>query len=166
MEEFNNNVLPEDFDGTFKFSNPDDEDFVGKWGGKAYLYPAKKTVPMIIVDATPFEVQNIRMKFAKELGEKMFFKSKEYKNLVRTEKNSDGTPKYDSLFKGGQYNTDMLTEYIQACLKPFPVEKQVIKELPKIDITSRLSKDEDGEPNTQIAVKGRPLKLKDKEGAV
>ncbi len=169
MEQFNN-VLPEDFDGTWPFSNPSEEDFIGKWGGKAYTYPAHKTTNMVILDATPLEIQNIRKKFAKELAEREFFKSKKYESLRSSEgiKDDNGVmkPLLQGLNQARSYAETDLADYIQRCLKPLPLVKQVITEIHKENIEDKLSRDEDGELNSQIAVKGKPLRLKDKERAV
>ena len=74
-------VLPEDFDGTFRFTNPSEEDFIGEWGSKEYHFPAGKTVPMVMPEYSPIEIQHIRKKFAKNLAEREFYKSKGYETM-------------------------------------------------------------------------------------
>lgn len=157
-------TLPEDFDGTFKFTNWSEEDFVGKWGGKAYTYPAMKTTPMIIVDATPLEIQSIRKKFAKEFAEREYFKSDKAKKLEGNEV-VDGTPRFNSFKQAGQYTLTDLQDYIQKCLEPLEIGKQVISVVPKDNIEDKLSHDVDGELNTQVVRQRQSLKLKDKERA-
>jgi len=156
-------TLPEDFDGTFRFTNPSDEDFIGKWGGKAYTYPAMRTTPMIIVDATPLEIQSIRKKFAKELAEREFFKSDKATRLTAQEKNIDGTPRFNSFQQAGTYVLDDLKDYIQKCLEPLPLAKQTVVDSPKKNIEDDLTRDEDGELNTEVVRPRQALKLKNKE---
>lgn len=163
MDEFTN-ILPENFSGVFYFTNPSTEDFEGKWGKKAYLYPAEKTTPMVILDASPLEVQNIRKKFAKELAEREYFKSKEGLRQANTERNPDGSARFNSFHQASQYSDSDLKVYIQKCLEPMPMAQQLISDVPGDNIEDKLSRDEDGDMNTQIATKGRPLSLKDKEG--
>lgn len=166
MEQFKN-VLPENFTGVFYFTNPDDEDFEGKWGGKGYLYPSMKTTPMVIMDATPLEIQNIRKKFAKELGERMFFKSTKYETLRRTEgaRNENGTitPSLNSIHQANVYAPTDLQQFVDKCLEPLPLAQQKVVDIPKRDVESELSRDEDGEPNTQVVRQKGGLRLKDKE---
>ncbi len=148
------NVLPEDFDGTFRFTNPDDEEFIGKWGGKAYIFPPQKTVPMIIMDASPLEIQNIRKKFAKELAEKMFFKGDKYKGQVETR----GT--LNSIHQAGVYSESDLKVYIQQCLTALPRASQKVTELPKENMEEKLHKDEEGELITTVVDKKTSLRKK------
>jgi len=167
MENTFSNVLPEDFSGTFYFTNPSDEDITCFWGKKGYTYPAMKTVPMVIVDATPLEIQSIRKKFAKELAEREFFKSEKYEALRSSEGDKDKNgvihPLMGSFNQARQYSESDLTSYIQKCLDPLPLAKQVITQVVTEPIEEKLSRDEDGELNTQVAVKGKPLTLKNKE---
>lgn len=166
MEQFKN-VLPENFTGVFYFTNPDDEDFEGKWGGKAYLYPTMKTTPMVIMDATPLEIQNIRKKFAKELAERMFFKSKKYETLRQTEgKRNDNqtiTPSLNSIHQANVYAPADLQQYVDKCLEPLPLAQQKVVDMPKRNVEEELSRDEDGEVNTRVVEKKGGLRLKDKE---
>lgn len=153
MQPFNN-VLPEDFDGTFRFTNPTDEDFVGKWGGKSYTYPAMKTTPMIIIDATPLEVQNIRKKFAKELAEREFFKSQKAVTLTA----APGA--LNSIHQANVYSETDLAPWIQKCLEALPIAKQVIVEAPKVDTEANLSRDEEGNFRTEPVTKNTSLRKK------
>lgn len=81
-------ILPEDFDGVFRFSNFSDEDFVGVWNKKEYLFPAQSTVPMVMTEHSPIEIQHIRKHFAKKLAEREFFRGDNYK----TKAGQEGTP--------------------------------------------------------------------------
>lgn len=167
MENTFDTMLPEDFDGTFKFSNWTDEDFEGRWGGMAYTYPANKRTPMVILNATPLEIQNIRKKFARELSEREFFKSKKYESLRSSEgmKDENGVlkPNFQSITQARSYTDLDLKEYIQRCLEPLPAATQSVSEVPKVRVEDMLRRDEDGETHTQVAIKGRPLRLRDKE---
>lgn len=153
-------ILPEDFDGTFRFTNPTDEDFVGKWGGKEYIFPAQTTSPMIILNQTPLEIQQIRKKFAKDLAEREFFKSAQYANLMKQERNPDGSARAGSIHAAGTYSLDDLTPFIQACLKPLPVAKARVQDAPTIQMEEKLSKNEDGELNSQAVDKKVSLRKK------
>ncbi len=155
-------TLPEDFDGNFYFTNWSEEDFTGKWGGKAYTYPANKTSKMIIVDATPLEIQSIRKKFAKEFAEREYFKSSEASVKTAQEKNTDGTPRFNSFKQAGIYTLTDLKPYIQRCLDPLPLAPQVITEVPKEVMEERLHRDDDGELRTTVVRQNQSLKLKHK----
>ena len=153
-------VLPEDFDGVFRFTNPTDEDFIGKWGGKEYRYPAQTTSPMIIPEHSPLEIQNIRKKFAKDLAEQQFFKSKGYAHYLKQEKNDDGTPRLNSIHQSATYNLSDLTPFIQQCLKPLPVSKALVTEMTKDKLEDKLSRDEEGALNTSVVDKKTSLREK------
>jgi hypothetical protein len=121
-------------DGVFYFTNPgigkfkdkfnnESTDFTTLWNNNEYTFKEKTTVPLIIPNTTPEEIQNIRKQFAKNYATAWFFTTKRYKDLVK---------------KGGYipatYDED--TEYkdvIQACLTPLPKSQLEVKELPKID---------------------------------
>jgi hypothetical protein len=106
-------VDPRRFDGQFFFTNPDTEDFTAFWNGTPYTFPAMKTSPLVIMDATPIETQEIRKRFAFKLAERMFGKSKKYKALVK-----------ESAGKASPLHYDQKAEYeplIEMCLKPLPV---------------------------------------------
>jgi len=153
-------VLPEDFDGTFRFTNDSDEDFVGKWGGKEYIFPAHTTSPMVIYDATALEVQQIRKKFAKDWAEREFTKSDAFKMLTKQEKNADGTPRLNSIHQAGSYGIDQLTPYIQRCLKPLQNAKASVHTVVRPKLEDSLHTDEEGDLVTQAVDKG--ISLKDK----
>ncbi len=139
-----NNVLPADFDGVFRFTNVTETDFVAKWGGIEYTFPAQKTSPMIIPGATPEEVQSIRKKFAKELAEREFYKSEKLKALeAQTPIGSVG-----SFRMAAVYTEADLKPYIQQCLEPLPIAQATLKQMPKQEV--HLRKDDDGNPVTQV----------------
>ena len=142
-------VLPEDFDGVFRFTNWSDEEFVGVWGKKEYHFPALSTSPIVMPDQTPLEIQNIRKKFAKDLAEREFFKSQQYNSLKRQEKNDDGTPKLNSIHMAGTYSIESLAPFIQKALDPLPIAKAVVQEAQTVNIEDKLSRNDDGELNTQ-----------------
>lgn len=152
-------LLPEDFDGTFRFTNWTDEDFTGVWSKKEYVFPARSTVPMVIPEHSPIEVQHIRKKFAKDLAEKWFFNhSEEYKRMFGQEKNQDGSARLNSIHQAGTYNIDMLAPLIQRCLEPLPISKATVKEVKGEKIEDKLSRNEDGELNTKALKQGDSLR--------
>lgn len=157
------NILPPDFDGTFRFTNASEEDFTDSWNGRGYTFPAMRTTPMIIMDASPVEIQNIRKKFAKKWAVREYFKSDKYKRQVAQERNADGSAKFNSFKQAGQYSDIDLEPYIQQCLTPLPTAQLIVTEAVPEDIESKLSRDEDGELNTQIVSPRGSLKLKNKE---
>lgn len=152
--------LPADFNGVFNFTNTSDEDFVGKWGGKEYHFPANSTSPMVMNDFSPVEVQYIRKKFARDFAEREFFKSAAYGKFKAQETNNDGSPKLNSIHQGGQYSDSELVKYIQGCLKPLPISKVTVKEAPKEKVEDKLSRSEDGELNTRAIDKNTSLRAK------
>lgn len=145
-------VLPEDFNGTFYFTNWTEEDFIGKWGGKGYNFPAGTTCPIIMTNQTPLEIQQIRKKFAKDLAEREYAKGPEYMRLIAQERNPDGSPRLNSIQMAGTYSLDNLGSLIQQCLDPLPVAKAGVVEVERVDTENKLTRDDDGELNS-IAVK-------------
>lgn len=116
-----NNVLPVDFDGVFRFTNFTDADFKARWNKIEYTFPAMKTTPIIIPGATPEEVQNIRKKFAKELAESEFYKTDKFKRL--DDKINGANP--------ATYTESDLAPFIQKCLEPLPVGSVTATAIPK-----------------------------------
>lgn len=153
-------VLPENFDGTFRFTNWTEDDFVAKWGGKEYIFPAGTTSPMIIINQTPLEIQQIRKKFAKDLAQKVFGNSELYKRLIAQERNSDGTPRLNSINQAGQYSDNDLSPYIQRCLEPLTIAKAIVVDAPKDNLEDKLSRNEAGERNTEVIDKKTSLRKK------
>lgn len=118
-------------DGVFFFTNPGiakfkdkygnvTTDFSTLWNNKEYTFKGKTTVPLLIPNTTPEDIQNIRKQFAKNYATAWFFTTKRYQELVK---------------KGGYipatYNED--TEYldvIQACLTALPKSQLEVKDLP------------------------------------
>lgn len=158
-------VLPENFDGTFRFTNWTEEDFVAKWGNKEYIFPAQTTSPILIVNQTPLEIQQIRKKFAKNLAEREFFKSKEYEKLNSQERNTDGSPRLNSIYQAGTYSIESLTLYIQKCLEPLAISKAEVRDVVEEPLEDKLSKNEEGELNTQVIDKKTSLRKKALESA-
>ena len=141
-------ILPPDFDGTFRFSNPSKEDFVGIWGGKQHLFPAESTVPILMPEHSPLEIQNIRKKFAKDLAEREFYKSKAYKNLQGQE-GKPGARTMNSIHQAAAYTISDLEPYIQQCLKPLPAAALTVKPVDKQPLENHLSRNDDGDLNTE-----------------
>lgn len=157
-------LLPQDFDGMFWFTNWTKEDFVGMWGNKEYNFPAQTTSPIVMMNQTPLEVQSIRKKFAKDLAEREFGKGEEYLKLIAQERNNDGSPRLNSFQQAGSYSINSLAPLIQQCLIPLPVGEVKIKDAPKKNMEDSLSKNEEGEINTQVIDRKISLKKKALEG--
>lgn len=139
-------ILPEDFDGVFKFTNWSDEEFKAKWNKVEYTFPANKTSPMIM-NFTPVEIQNIRKKFARELATREFYKTGKFKKM--NEHVPGGTPSL--------YTDADLTEFVQKCLIPLPIvtaKTKIVKPKPIEEINSR---DGDGQLQTTVLDKGQSL---------
>lgn len=125
-----------DFDGVFRFTNATDEDFVTLWNNKEYTYPAGQTTPMIIANASLEEIQQIRKYFAKRLAEREFFKTKGFKESRNGLKDKDmGRNVVASSFNEGQ-----LQPWIDECLKPLPIGKQKVKNLPTEERNIKVTK--------------------------
>lgn len=152
-------VLPEDFDGTFRFSNPSNEDFIGVWNKKEYLFPAGTTTPIVINDHSPLEVQHIRKKFAKDLAEREFYKSKEYK-VFADQEGMPGNRVMNSIHQAATYNMKDLEVYIQQCLKPLPVSKLIVKDVVAEPLENKIHRKEDGSFNTEAIDKRTSLRKK------
>lgn len=153
-------ILPEDFDGTFRFTNATDEDFIGKWGNKQYLFPAQKTTPMLILDATPLEVQQIRKKFARDLGEREFFKSRAGQSMQMGERNADGSARFNSIHMAVGYTDADIAPFVQACLRPLAAAKATVQDSPKENFEDKLAKNDDGEIVTEAIDKKTSLRKK------
>lgn len=154
------NTLPEDFDGTFRFTNWTDEDFTGTWGKKEYIFPARTTSPIIIISQTPLEIQQIRKKFAKDLAQKVFGSSDAYKRLMLQERTEQGTPTVGSFQLAGTYSNSDLAPYIQKCLIPLEVSRATVVDAPRENLEEKLSVNESGEPNTSIVDRKTSLRKK------
>ena len=135
-------ILPEDFDGVFRFTNATDEDFVGIWAKRPYTFPAQKTTPMIILDATPMEVQHIRKVFAKKLAEREFYKGSRIRDY---DKQNQGVA---SIHTAITYNPKDLEPFIEQCLRPLAIGKAQVGQL--IEKEQNFKKDSKGRPVTKV----------------
>ncbi len=152
-------VLPPDFDGVFRFSNPFDEDFIGVWNKKEYLFPAGTMTPMIIPEHSPLEIQHIRKKFAKDLAEQEFYKSKGYKTL-RGQEGKPGNRNLNSIHQAAAYTLDDLVPYIQMCLKPLKQGQILSKPLKTTPMEDKLTRNDDGQLNSEAIDSKTSLKQK------
>jgi hypothetical protein len=157
-------TLPENFDGIFRFTNWTDVDFVGKWGGKEYRFPARTTSPIFINNQTPLEIQQIRKKFALDLAQQVFGDTDAYKRLIAQERNPDGTARLNSINQAGSYSLNDLAPYIQKCLEPLPVATATVTDAPIEPLENKLTRNEDGEINTEAIDKKISLKEKASRG--
>ena len=152
-------VLPADFDGTFRFTNWTDEEFVGVWGSKEYHFKALATSPMIIPDHSPLQIQYIRKKFARDLAEREFFKSKEFKLMTKQE-GTPGNRTMTGIHQAATYSLTELAPYIQKCLEPLPVSQVLVKEGIKRDVESTLTRDSGGDLVTEAIDQKKSLRAK------
>jgi hypothetical protein len=161
-------VLPVDFDGTFRFTNWTDEDFTATWGKKEYRFPAGTTSPILMPDQTTLEIQQIRKKFAKDLAEREYFKSTRYEHERLREGPKDDMgmiqPRGQGMSHAGQYSLDTLTPYIQRCLLPLQVSKAEVKDSPKAPLENILSRNEEGQLNTEVVLPKTSLRKKALDG--
>lgn len=140
------NVLPENFDGVFRFTNYTDEDFTAKWNSVEYTFPAQSTSPLIIPGETPEGVQSIRKKFARELAEQVFYKSE--KGIKMNSKEAGPRP---ALFTDSD-----LAPYIQRSLEPLEpaaASTKVVKE----NVDAVFKTDQKGKPRTRVLEDGDSL---------
>ena len=153
-------MLPENFTGTFSFTNWTDEDFVGVWGGKEYHYPAMSTSPMVIPEHSPIEIQHIRKKFAKDMAEREFYKSEQYNNFLKQERNADGSPRSSGIHQAATYSLETLTPFIKKCLEDLPVTVARVTVVDRQPIEEKLTRDDDGNLNTEAIDGKTSLKAK------
>lgn len=146
-------VLPENFDGTFKFTNPSDEDFIGVWGKKEYFFPANKTVRMVMPEHSPLEVQHIRKKFAKKLAEREFYKSQQYK-VLSDQEGKPGDRRFNSIHQAATYTENDLIPWIQACLEPKEEATLTVQPANMPSVEDKLHRDDDGKLITE-AIDGK-----------
>lgn len=152
-------VLPVDFDGVFRFSNPSDEDFVGIWNSKQYHFPANSTVPIMMAEHSPVEIQHIRKKFAKDLAEREFYKSKAYRGLADQE-GKPGNRTFSGIHQAATYTLKDLEPYIQMCLKPLPEQKLSVKPVETVPLEDKIHRKDDGSYTTEAIDKRTSLRKK------
>lgn len=139
------NIL--DFDGVYRFTNATDEDFIGLWNNKEYLYKAGTTTAMIIADEALENIQEIRKRWAYQIALREFYKGREYKDMVKMGKANPST-----------FNEALLQPWVDECLKPLPIAKQVVKIKPKDnDRKYKGSKAIAGRDNPNIVFKDEPV---------
>jgi len=119
-------------DGVFYFTNPGlferinkqgnkTTDFSTLWNNKEYTFKGKTTVPLVIANEPPENVQYIRKQFAKNYAQAWFHQSKKYKELVKKGGYIPATYDEDAEFK----------DVIQACLTPLPKAQIIVRDMPK-----------------------------------
>jgi len=150
-------ILPEDFNGTFMFTNWTNEEFVGKWGNKEYHFAANSTSPMIIPEHSPLEIQSIRKKFAKDLAEIEFFRGKKYETL-RSPEGKGGNRTMSGIHTASTYSLDELTEGIQRCLVPLETKRAYVKQSDRVKMEDKMSRDDSGKLNSDVIAQGTPLR--------
>lgn len=157
-------VLPKDFDGVFKFSNPSTEDFVGVWSKKEYLFPAGTMTVLMIPEHSPLEVQHIRKKFARDLAEREYYKSKQYEHARSREgtrsKNGMIQPTGQGMSHAGAYTLKDLEPYIQKCLEPLPLSELTSKPATVRTVEDNLTRNDQGNFNTEAIDRNTSLRAK------
>lgn len=133
-------ILPEDFDGTFRFTNYTEEEFKARWDNQEYVFPPKSRTPMTIMTATPLEIQSIRKKFARELAIQEWYKSEKFKRM--NEHVPGGTP--------ALYTDSDIAPFVQRCLEPLPAGRMKIKELPRQDEKKLMGRDAKGRLSSTV----------------
>lgn len=119
-------------DGVFYFTNPglfkmrdregdETTDFCALWNNKEYTFKGKTTVPLIIPNEPPENVQNIRKLFAKKYAQAWFHQAPKYKVLVKKGELNPAGYNEDSEFK----------DVTQACLTPLPKSQAATRDLPR-----------------------------------
>lgn len=119
-------------DGVFYFTNPglykmsnrdgvESKDFTALWNNREYTFKSETTVPLVIANEPPENIQHIRKLFAKKYAQGWFHQTARYRKMVKEGKNLPATYNEDSEFK----------DVIQACLTPLPKGEMKIKEMPK-----------------------------------
>lgn len=119
-------------DGVFYFTNPglvksrledgtETLDWTALWNNKEYTFKAKTTVPLIIANEPPENVQEIRKRFARKYGQDWFHQSKRYKDLV----------KKGGYMPAGYNETAEFGAIVQQCLTPLPKSTIVVKDIPR-----------------------------------
>ncbi len=99
---------------------------------------------MIIPNATPEEIQNIRKKFAKDLAQREFFASQKMKSLEG--QSSPATT--NSFHQAGVYSDGDLAEFTQRCLEPLPMARAVSTKVPEKPL--KLRQDAEGNQVTEV----------------
>lgn len=119
--------LPADFEGVFRFTNPTDEEFKTLWNSVEYTFPPMQTVPLIIPTESPENVQEIRKRFAKRLGEKYFFSSGRYYELNDLTKKTGIPPLVD--FE----KEPVFIEFVQKCLEEMPRGQATVEKIAAVE---------------------------------
>lgn len=146
MQEKFTQVLPNNWNGSFPFTNDSDDEFIFPWGKKAYLFPARKTVDMMKMNfnATPLEVQQIRKFAAKQWAEREFFRGEAARKMQSLEKDENGFAKMWDYKAARTYSENDLKNEILRCLTPLPEGTALVGEAEIINTESLLHKDMTG----------------------
>lgn len=165
-------ILPNDWNGKFPFTNDSDDDFIFTWAKKDYQFPARSTVDMMRMNfnATPLEVQQIRKFAAKKWAEREFFKSSKYQSMRAMEgtKDENGViiPRLQSIMAAPSYTESDLKSYIQECLTPLPEAEAKVADAEVRNTEAEIHQNEEtGEPISK-PVKNTAQSLNDKAGFV
>lgn len=150
-------MLPENFDGIVRFTNWTDEDFVGKWNSKEYLFKANTTSPLFIAEHSALELLNIVKKFVYDLAVREWGKSQWMKDALKRERNVDGSPRGQGMSGAATYSIDQLAPMIQKGLYIYPASKVRIQETFRPKLEDKLHKDDDGNTVTKAVKKNASM---------
>lgn len=143
-------MLPEGFTGVFHFTNYTDHDFESMWNSVKYTFPANSTVPLIIPEESPLQIQEIRKKFARELATAVFYESDKYK--LREATAIPGSGAIPAIFTDAD-----LAPYVQRCLEPLPMAHHTTETV-EVDRTEKKMKtDGRGKRVTRVVQEGEDL---------
>jgi hypothetical protein len=114
---------------------------------------------MIMTEYTPLEVQHIRKKFAKDLGEREFYKSAGYEAL-RAQEGAPNNRTMSGIHQAATYSDSDLISFIQRCLDPLEEGQATIVSANVENVEDKLSRNEEGELNTEAIDKKQSLRAK------
>lgn len=119
----NNDTSTIEIDALIPFTNFTDEEFKAKWNNVEYTFPPQKRVPMatLIPSETQDGIRIIRAKFARELGEKMWYQTEKFNKMNEVTPGRNPAP----------YTESDVAPFIQRCLEPLPVAKASSETLPR-----------------------------------
>ncbi len=112
---------------------------------------------MVMQEESPLQIQHIRKKFARDLAEREFYKSKEYK-IMAGQEGKPGNRTMTGIHQAATYTLDDLSPYIQKCLIPLTPAEMLSKDAQKpIIVEDKLSRNEKGQLNSEVVEQGTDL---------
>lgn len=118
----------EEFNGTFYFTNPTDKERSYLWNNREYTFPAKSTVPLIIMGEPLENIQEIRKRFAYRMAQDRFYEGEKPsvgESYTKLKNMGNGLPP--------TFNPTIFEPWIEECLTPLPIAKSNVKQAKSID---------------------------------